>query len=325
MDVFCPWPYSGPVLTAHTWHPEDEARPLRPHVWRYQTDTGAAHPGSDQTTVEDQPETVLSANDGTDASFGSPGCRGGSVEYACPVCDAPFLFQSFLLLIAVLGSSFGSKPARPSPSPPTSEHSRPASRCLSFFHFGGNLGTPVDAYTVQERSISWTRRFRLIPARSQHAGYRDSSRVTLLPHTRRSDPRPVRSRFMRTLVVNDLYLALIFVQLLSYVDHSSAVRSMLLVCRPTPHHALCLLREAQGPKGQLGPTYPINFFKPAQQFPSRYVHHPLRIILWTRPDAISATTLDAGALNSSVTSTTLASTGAWASVPQTLSNRSPLY
>ena len=51
------------------------------------TDMGTTHPGPDlhQTAVEDQPETVRSANEGTNMSFGSPGCGGGSVESARPL------------------------------------------------------------------------------------------------------------------------------------------------------------------------------------------------------------------------------------------------
>ena len=51
------------------------------------TDMGTTHPGPDlhQIAVEDQPETVRSANEGTNTSFGSPRRGGGSVESARPL------------------------------------------------------------------------------------------------------------------------------------------------------------------------------------------------------------------------------------------------
>ena len=51
------------------------------------TDMGTAYPGPDlhQIVVEDQPETVRSANEGTNTSFGLPGCGGGSVESVRPL------------------------------------------------------------------------------------------------------------------------------------------------------------------------------------------------------------------------------------------------
>ena len=61
---------------------------LRDHTYGgVKMDMGTAHPGPDlhQTAVEDQPETVRSVNEGTNTSFGLPGCGGGSVESAHPL------------------------------------------------------------------------------------------------------------------------------------------------------------------------------------------------------------------------------------------------
>ena len=51
------------------------------------TDMGMTHPGPNlhQTAVEVQPETVHSANEGTDTSFGLPGCGGGSTKSGRPL------------------------------------------------------------------------------------------------------------------------------------------------------------------------------------------------------------------------------------------------
>ena len=49
---------------------------------------GTAHPGP-STVIGHQLETVHSANEGTDTSFGSPGCGSGSVESVLPFPVVP--------------------------------------------------------------------------------------------------------------------------------------------------------------------------------------------------------------------------------------------
>ena len=93
MDIFDLLPYSSPpALTAHTWRRSLTSMITRMKVSNRYMD-GASGSDLHQTAVEDQPETVPSANEGTDTSFGSPGRHGVALSNRlAPVCDGPLPF-----------------------------------------------------------------------------------------------------------------------------------------------------------------------------------------------------------------------------------------
>ena len=111
---------------------------------------------------------------------------------------------------------------------------------------------------------------------------------------------------MWTLVVNDLYLTSIFVQLLSYVDHSPA--HSFGVTSLSPNSLSCVVSTAWDPRTSNGPirANTIDFLRPthniitAQPAPNHFVDE-------TQPHP-TVTTLEAGAF---FLSTTLVGANAW--------------
>ena len=115
---------------------------------------------------------------------------------------------------------------------------------------------------VQERITSWTHGSYLIPARS-NTSYR-SPRFQLLCSASTSNLIPVTLCCMRTIVINDSYLAFIFTQLSSYVDHTSA--RPFDVTSFSPSSPPCVVPAVWADPRLKGPTRAntIDFLKPAR-------------------------------------------------------------
>ena len=115
---------------------------------------------------------------------------------------------------------------------------------------------------LQERIPSWTHGSRSIRL-GTNMSYR-SPRFQLLCSASTSNLIPVSLCCMRTIVINDSYLALIFTQLSSYVHHTS-VRP-LVATSLSPNSLSCVVSAVWYPKLKRSTRAPntIDFLKPAR-------------------------------------------------------------